>query len=113
KVGIHGSWNSYKNLGIFRKELKRLKHYEVKEGRQHYLRFENPTTWEIWNEMELERDSTLGFYGFNGFRCGVCYNYPVFHIIKREELKLIEEPLIFMENSLLTRNLGFEETSQE
>ena len=40
-----------------------------------------------------------------GFRCGICYEFPVFHVIKRIKMNLIEEPLSFMENPFLLKNL--------
>ena len=36
-----------------------------------------------------------------GFRCGICYPYPVFHILERKRLPLFEKPTIVMEASLL------------
>ena len=30
-------------------------------GRQHYLRWQNPTTWQNWEDAGLDYDSTLGF----------------------------------------------------
>ena len=99
-VGIHGSWNSFENSDVFHHEYNRLAEYTIKEGRQHYLRFNNPITWQIWEDNNLEIDSTVGFSGRNGFRAGICYEYPVFHILQRKQLNLIESPLIFMEGAL-------------
>ncbi|MDB0601495.1 polysaccharide deacetylase family protein [Tenacibaculum maritimum] len=112
-VGVHGSWTSFNNNEIFKKQLSRLKEMSVEEGRQHYLRFENPKTWQIWEDNGLKIDSTLGFYGRNGFRCGVCYEFPVFNILERKKLRLIEQPLIFMENSLLSKNYTVEKVLTE
>jgi len=48
-------------------------------------------------------DSTLGYADREGFRCGVCYEYSVFNILTREQLKLKEKPLIIMEESVIRR----------
>jgi len=71
-------------------------------GRQHYLRWEAPTTWRIWDELGLTYDSTVGFPYAPGFRAGICYKYPVFDLLERTKLRLIERPLLFMETSMLT-----------
>ncbi len=101
-VGIHGTYASYKNKQNFEKELLRLQKYapQLKEGRQHYLRFENPQTWINWESSGLKTDSTIGFYSCGGFRAGTCQEYPVFDILTKKELKLIERPLIAMEGAI-------------
>ncbi len=98
-VGIHGSYDSYNDNEIFEREIKRFKEFniEVKEGRQHFLRFEVPKTWQIWNDNNMRYDSTIGYSNDIGFRAGVCYPYPVFDILSRKKLNLIERPLIAME----------------
>lgn len=99
-VGIHGSYQGYNNGDIFKTELKRFNEFRVSEGRQHYLRFENPKTWQLWEDNNLEYDSTIGYSEFSGFRSGICYDYPVFNILTRSTLKLIEKPLIAMERAI-------------
>lgn len=101
-VGLHGTYNGYNKPEVFSSELQRLKKIEpnITEGRQHYLRFENPKTWQIWNENNLLTDSTLGYSKDGGFRAGVCYEYPVFDIQKRKKLALYERPLIAMEGGI-------------
>ncbi len=103
-VGLHGSWNGYNNDEIFENELHRFKPHEIYEGRQHYLRFENPKTWQIWENNNLKIDSTLGFSAKNGFRCGTCYEFRVFDVINRKILNLIEQPLIFMDTASVQTN---------
>jgi hypothetical protein len=71
-------------------------------GRQHYLRWRNPTTWQNWDDAGLDYDSTLGFASRAGFRCGVCYEYPAFNLLTSERLRLRERPLIVMDASLLS-----------
>ena len=96
-VGIHGSWNGYNNQEIYLREIKRFKTINVNEGRQHYLKFLNPLTWQIQNNAGIKRDCSIGYYSYNGFRAGICYDYPVFDILSRNELCLVEQPMIFME----------------
>ncbi len=115
-VGLHGTYESYNLSKKFTLELNRLQKItpKITEGRQHYLRFENPTTWQIWENNNLEIDSTIGFVNNIGFRAGTCYNYHVFNILTRKKLDLIEQPLIAMEKALkkafLTPELFYEKT---
>ena len=102
-LGIHPSYNTFKNPDQFKEEVGRIRTAAktITEGRQHYLRFSNPETWNMWNDAQLTHDSTIGFALDIGFRAGVCYDYPVFDVIQRKQLNLIERPLIIMEGPLV------------
>lgn len=104
-IGLHPSFNTYNNKEQWQMEKKKLEEvlgYQVKEGRQHFLRFEVPFTWRIWEENGMEFDSTLGYADREGFRCGTCYDFPVFDFLQRRKLQLREYPLIVMEGSFTT-----------
>ena len=99
-VGIHPTYNAYNDLKQFQKEKEELErnfNTPIRFGREHYLRFELPTTWQIWEESGMQWDSTLAYADEDGFRCGVCYEFSVFNILQRERLQLKERPLIFMD----------------
>lgn len=68
---------------------------------EQYLRFATPTTWQIWEDYGLEWDTTLSYADHVGFRCGTCFDFPVFNIKTKQQLKLREKPLIVMEATLL------------
>ncbi|HEY9722875.1 MAG TPA: polysaccharide deacetylase family protein [Oscillatoriaceae cyanobacterium] len=70
-------------------------------GRQHYLRWRNPDTWQAWEHAGLDYDSTLGYAERPGFRCGTCTPYPAFDLRTRSMLRLRERPLVAMETTLL------------
>ena len=70
------------------------------EGRGHYLRFEVPTPWQIWEDCGMGVDSTCGYADKEGFRCGAGEEFSVFNILTREKLKLKERPVILMDFSL-------------
>jgi hypothetical protein len=102
-IGIHPSYKSFNNLPMLRNEINELREAsqaEILSGRQHYLRFEVPLTWTIWDECNLETDSTMYYSGYPGFRCGTCHQFPVFDIIGRKTLRLREMPLIVMDTCL-------------
>ena len=109
EIGFHSSYSAYNDLAQTCKEYERLRVVCEKEGinqdqwggRQHYLRWQVPITWHNWTEAGLNYDSTLSYADQAGFRCGVCYEYPVYDLIERIQLPLIERPLIVMEGSIL------------
>lgn len=46
-------------------------------------------------------DSTMGYHDREGFRCGVCYEFSMFNILTRKNLKLKEKPQIVMEGTYI------------
>ena len=42
----------------------------------------------------------MGYADVAGFRCGVCYPFPLFDFNNRQQLDVIEQPLIAMDVSL-------------
>lgn len=109
EIGLHPSFNSWQDTKAVREEFEILKgkcrQIGVKQpewgGRQHFLRWSNPETWQAWEDAGLHYDSTLGYPEKPGFRCGICYEYPVFNLKTRQQLKLRERPLVFMDASIL------------
>ncbi|WP_172371597.1 polysaccharide deacetylase family protein [Sporosarcina jiandibaonis] len=104
-IGFHPSYDSYNNEKQWSNEKKALKEVVDKpilEGRQHYLRFDIPFTWRIWEENNMTMDCSVGYADREGFRCGVCFGYSVFDFLNRKKYKLKEFPLLVMEASLIT-----------
>lgn len=116
EIGIHPSYNTYQDPNRtkleFEKLLKACEEERIEQdkwgGRQHYLRWNVPITWRNWNEAGINYDSTLGYADHAGFRCGVCYEFPVYDVKQRKHLPLIERPLIVMEGSIFdVQYMGF------
>lgn len=63
EIGFHPSYATMNDETKWRMEFATLR-------RQHYLRFETPTTWRFWNAAGLEYDSTLTYADRASFRCG-------------------------------------------
>lgn len=106
-IGMHPSFSSYLNekqmyeeKNIFTSLIKDKfgKNYQI-GSRQHYLRWSCPETWQIYEDVGIKFDTTLTYADHIGFRCGICYEYPVFNLITGKRLNLIEYPLIIMECS--------------
>jgi hypothetical protein len=118
EIGLHTSYGTFRDPERTRAEAERLRRIcreegieqEAWGGRQHYLRWENPGTWQNWEDAGLDYDSTVGFADSPGFRSGTCFEHPVFNLETRRALRLRERPLIVMEQSALSYlGLGEEE----
>ncbi len=112
-IGIHPSYNAFNDSKQFKEELDLLEKtvgQKIIEGREHYLRFEVPTTWQVWEDNDMEVDSTCGYADKEGFRCGTGDEFSVFNVLSREKLKLRERPLIYMDDtSFFYQNLSEDE----
>ena len=112
-VGFHPGFNSYNNKSLWNNELNSLKKVvkqSVEIGRQHYLRFSVPETWQLWEDANMKWDTTMGYPELPGFRCGICSPFSVFNVVSRKKLKLKEYPLTVMEVSLISyQNLTINE----
>ncbi|MFA5879138.1 MAG: polysaccharide deacetylase family protein [Candidatus Margulisiibacteriota bacterium] len=103
-IGFHPSFDTYDNKVMWNSEIDLLTqtvNAEILYSRQHFLRFNVPETWEIAEANKIIGEFSLGYPETPGFRCGICYDYPVFNFLTKKVLQLRAYPLIFMENSLL------------
>ena len=111
EIGVHGSYNSYNDPKQYKRELDRLKQSCQKVGieqscwgsRQHFLRWHSPQTPQLLNEASVDYDTTCGYADHIGFRCGTCYEFPMFDFQRKEMLSVFQRPLILMECSLLDK----------
>ncbi|UTY23924.1 hypothetical protein [Treponema denticola] len=124
EIGIHGFYGTYLDKKAFNDDIRLLQNtcdslgieQRIGGGRQHYLQWQNPDTFNVWESAGMEYDSTLSFADMPGFRCGSCYEYSVYDCVKRKKLKLKEHPLIAMECSIIAErymNLGLTDQALE
>ena len=107
-IGIHPGFGSYDNKIWLKDDVEALREMISKEslkvkkfgGRQHYLSWKCPDTWEYYENMEILYDTTLGYAEHIGFRCGVCYEYPCYNVLQHKVYNLKEVPLIIMDCTL-------------
>jgi peptidoglycan/xylan/chitin deacetylase (PgdA/CDA1 family) len=105
EIGLHTSYHTYQDPHQTKKEFQILRRACEAEGieqstwggRQHCLRWETPTTFQNWDAAGLDYDSTLTYAEKIGFRTGTCYQYPVFDLVNKKQLKLQERPLCVMD----------------
>jgi hypothetical protein len=99
EVGFHAGFQAYENAERFHGELSRVRSsgLPVGGGRQHYLRWQTPATWRLWEAEGLTYDATLGYSSAAGFRCGTCLPFRPYDIENDREMSLWEWPLMFMD----------------
>jgi hypothetical protein len=121
-IGLHASYGSYldsaqtvREFGILKETCERLGIRQHRwGGRQHWLRFRVPDTFQNWEDAGLDFDSTLTYERSIGFRSGTCREYPVFNLRRRRRLRLTERPTVVMDASVTdpgTMNLGVGEAA--
>jgi hypothetical protein len=120
-AGLHASYETHLSPELMRSELDALRsacrHAGFDQGtwgvRQHFLRFENPTTWRSQESAGLDYDSSLGFADGAGFRAGTGREFPVFDLLSSRRLKLNERPLVVMDGTLFDyMGLGLDEAAE-
>jgi hypothetical protein len=124
EIGFHGGYDTFEDAELLQQQFAGLKEVAIDlgctqskwGGRQHYLRWEVPVTWQSYEDAQLSYDSSLGYADAVGFRCGTCYEFTAFNLYTRKMLALKERPLIVMECSLTNpayMGLSLEEASQK
>lgn len=105
EIGLHLSYNTFEDAVQTKKEFQHLKKVCASQGieqerwgsRQHFLRWKTPVTFQYVSDAGLDYDTTVSFADTPGFRCGVCYEFPVFNVLTRQKLPVIERPLVVMD----------------
>jgi hypothetical protein len=109
KIGMHASYNSYNDFTLFKKETEIFKkltkdiYVDKYLVRQHYLRWSIETPI-IQNQFGFNNDSSVGYADYVGFRSGTSHEYSMFDFSSKTKLDIKQNPLIFMEGSLLDPN---------
>src|SRR5699024_10704368 len=64
-VGFHPGIQTYNDQEKWMKEKAQLDNvvkYKINEGRQHYLKFEVPFTYRIWENADMKMDCSVGYH---------------------------------------------------
>lgn len=104
EIGLHTSYHAYNNLEMIKNEKKKLEEITKKRiigVRNHMLRFEIPTSWEVLSKSGLKYDTTLGYHDIVGFRNGTCHPFLPFNRINDNMIDIIEIPLCIIDVTLL------------
>lgn len=71
EIGVHGSFDSYRNKAMLAKEKEELENIigcPICGIRQHYLNLDIPVTWRLQREAGFRYDASFGFRDKVGFR---------------------------------------------
>lgn len=115
-IGMHTNYFSYKNRELMQNEINEIEEkcdIKVRSCRDHYLRFETPTTWEELSSCNILSDSTVGYSDINGFRAGICNSYVPFNYKTKELIDIIETPLVVMDGIVMEKDLSFDDKWKE
>lgn len=104
EVGFHAGFWAHDDPQRFHRELSRVRSagLPIVGGRQHYLRWQTPATWRLWEAEGLAYDTTLGYSSVAGFRCGTCLPFHPYDIENDREMSIAEWPLMFMDATYLS-----------
>ena len=111
QIGFHPGYDTSTSLNLFHESAdlfwkvftERRRNQSDVGGRQHYLKFDILKSPQMWQKAGFHYDSSLGFSQNIGFRSGVCYEYSMYNLVRREKLALKQRPLIAMECSVLKK----------
>lgn len=102
-IGLHPSYNSSQNNSLIAKEksmLEKRSGLEVTKSRQHFLRFQFPSTFEALIEAGFIEDYSLGWHDEAGFRTSTTIPIPFFNLKTNQIRPLTLFPLTAMDGSL-------------
>lgn len=108
-IGMHGSYNSFRDGAVFRRERAALeracraagREQPVVANRQHYLRWDGAVTPALLETSGFTSDSTGSFADGAGFRYGTSHRFPLWDWKAEQPLRIREQPLIVMEWSVI------------
>lgn len=103
EIGLHPSYHSSEKTTLIPKEKRQLEMIgkkSVKKSRQHFLKFQFPSTFEALIDAGIEEDYSLGWYNEVGFRLSITIPVPFFNIKTNEVRPLTLYPLIVMDGAL-------------
>lgn len=109
EVGLHGSYDSYRDADRLENEKNQLEEIlgkEIAGGRQHYLNLKKPQTWKHHRTIGLKYDASLGSSSQYGFQYGK-------QSIRPFDDEFLVFPLTVMEEPLMQNNPDLETVKNE
>ncbi len=103
EIALHPGFESYENPEMISREkegVESLSKFEILGARSHFLRFRVPESFHVLKNLGLTYDASIGFPDHEGFRNGICTPYKPYDIYCREEIDIIEIPLVVMDGTL-------------
>lgn len=124
EIGLHGSYNSFRDGAVLREERAALRgaceaagaQANASGNRQHYLRWDSAVTPGLLAEAGFEYDTTGSFADRPGFRYGTARSFAMWDWCEGRALALRQQPLVVMECSVIAPRylgLGYSEAALE
>lgn len=111
-IGVHVNYFSYSDETKIKDEIQcieNISNTKIISGKNHYLRFKVPHTWEVLNNSGILCDSTLGYSDVNGFRASTSQAFIPYNIDNDEIVPIFEVPLVIMDGIIMEGQISFEE----
>lgn len=116
-VGLHPSWASGDLPSLLTKEkmtLEQIIDQSIISSRQHFLRFELPSTYRKLLALGITNDYSMGYGSINGFRASIASSFYWYDLKNEETTHLLLHPFCFMDaNAYYEQNLSAEQALQE
>jgi hypothetical protein len=117
KVGLHPSWASGDIPSLLTKEkagLERITNQNITASRQHFIRFQLPSTFRKLLALGIVNDYSMGYGSINGFRASIATPYYWYDLKYEAETNLLIHPFCFMDaNAYYEEKLSPEAALQE
>lgn len=100
EIGLHGgheAWCSFEKILQEKQQLEAACGEKLLGYRNHFLRFDTPTTWQFLAAAGFRYDTTFGFADCAGFRNGLCHPFFPKLATTGEVLPILELPLHIMD----------------
>jgi hypothetical protein len=119
-IGLHPSWASGDIPSLLTKEkltLEQISNQNITLSRQHYIRFELPSTYRKLLALGFTHDYSMGYGSINGFRASIATSYYWYDLKNEEKTSLLIHPFCFMDANAyyeekLTPEAALEELKQ-
>jgi hypothetical protein len=115
EIALHPGFNSYSDREMIlheRNGVEALSGATINGARNHFLRFKNPECYYALSSLGLSYDATVGYPDREGFKAGICTPYKPFDIQRREQIDIMEIPLVVMDGTLHNYRKQSPETAQ-
>ena len=99
-IGLHPSWRSFEKSNLIMKEKKILETASQKtitKSRQHYIKFDLPTTFQQLLAAGITEDYSMGYGSINGFRASVASSFLWYDLTTESTTALRLHPFCFMD----------------